>query len=139
MILFAGGRDRYYQLGMGPTILDDKGFGIVETATRVPFDLDDVCCISGGLVQAVIIKGGDTFVAGSDNEFRIGGDERRTYERFTHIKIYKEPISWAACGCWFTICLTITGKVILCHTNKKPERILISIAKNAICFCWRIL
>lgn len=130
MSLSAIGLDDCHQLGVSPNATDKSNVGYVDTLTQVPFDLKGVQCISTGHLHTIIIRAGKVFAAGCGQYF--GSDSRITYEKFTEINISEEPISWAACGLYFTIYLTGNGKVILCSDKVIGERISINLAKKAV-------
>lgn len=55
---------------------------------------------------------------------------------FKKFQICDEPISWAACGCEFTLYLTLNGKVVICYKKfreeTRGETKLIPIPKKAV-------
>lgn len=127
MILSAQGNNQCNQLGIEPTTNNKDGKGCVDVLTQVPFDIEGIQCVTTGAYHSVIIKNNCVYAAGDDTDFLIGGDARQTYRTFTEIKISEEPISWAACGQDFTLYLTTSGKVILCHKRAKGEKIIVDI------------
>lgn len=131
MCLSAVGYNSTNNLGIESTIENKKGEKCVDSFTQV-LDLNGVTCISSGIAHTVVLKGGKLFIAGDDRKFRIGSDSQRIYERFTEIKISEEPISWLAAGDHFTLYLTASGKVILCHESAAGEPILVPLDKKAV-------
>lgn len=131
-MLSAGGLDDCCQLGIKPTTKNNDNEDCVDVLTRVPFDFEGAQCVSGGYNHSVIIKDFRVFAAGNDKDFRIGSDNRVIYETFTEVKISEEPISWAACGYYFTLYLTLSGRVILCQEKANFTRISIPLAKKAV-------
>lgn len=132
MSLLAAGCDDCFQLGIDPTTKNKCNNVCVGELTQVPFDIYGIQCISTYCSHSVIIKLGKVYAAGDDQDFIIGSDSRQVYEKFTEIKISDEHIIWAACGICYTLYLTLSGKVILCHKNDKGNRIIIPLKKKAV-------
>lgn len=132
MSLHAGGLDDEHQLGINPPPKIRKDDRWYAKAKRVPFDLEGIQSLSSGVGHTVMIKGGEVYVTGNDEEFQIGSNKRKVYKKITKIKICDEPISWVACSNFTTMYLTSSGKVIYCHPWAKGEKIIVPIDKKAI-------
>lgn len=131
MAVYAAGKDNVGQLGVDSTT-KSHGINCVDSITQVPIDIEGIQCISSGDEHSIIIKQGRVFAAGNDTGFQIGSDDHDCYRNFTEIKICNESILWAACSEKFTIYLTNSGKVILCHMYSYLDRIFIPLDRKAI-------
>lgn len=132
MSLAVSGSDEYFQLGIEPTTKNRDNIDCVDSLTSIPIDLEDIMCISSGLSHSVILKGADVFAAGDNTDFSIGSESSQIYKRFTKINISEEPIIWAACGKYFTLYLTFSGKVIYCTYESEKKQINVNLTKRAV-------
>lgn len=112
---------------------ESKTFAFVSNPTPIPVDVSSIACISTGSYHTVLVtKSGNVLAAGTDKDFRIGSDNRKIYQEFTEIRITKEKVIWAACGIHFTLYLTSSGRVLMCHSKYPDERIQIDIPLRAV-------
>lgn len=132
MYLYTGGCDVNNRLGIAPTTKNNGGGYCVDSATRVPFDLESVQCVSGGSEHSVIIKLGSVYAVGDSDCFGVYNKHIKNYKEFSKFKIINEQISWAACGSSFTLYLTESGNVILCHISLRGSQIHVNLAKKAV-------
>lgn len=130
--MYAGGHDSRCQLGFKSKAIDKHKSDCINSFLPVGFETNGIQCLTGGAIHSVIIKNKSLFATGSNIDFRIGSDQRKIYEKFTKIKICDEPISWAACGDYFTLYLTESGKVISKNRRKNPEPNSSLVSKKAV-------
>lgn len=133
MSLYVAGISRFGELGVKPTSRINGEKIYVPSLTRVPLNLEDIQCISTGGLHTVIIKAGNVFATGVESCI-FGSNNHFSKKEFSLLNIFEGPISWAACGFDFTLYLTTSGKVILCHGYKffNGYRINIELDKRAV-------
>lgn len=133
MSLYGSGLNNTRALGIDSNSQSEDGHGIVSQFMKIPVNAADLLCISPGSCHSILITmDGKVLASGDDVEFRIGSDKREVFFDFTEIKICDEKTRWAACGGDFTLYLTASCKVILCHSKAQGEKIEISFPNRAI-------